>query len=113
MAALKESRSRVKSSILCCNSVSDTAASPVRWDCDSSIAIVPRFPAIEHHLVFEVLEMIASTSLFSQAWKMTASHVQPPELSSSLLELRGLGGAGGVVPMTHEVEADFKHARLG
>ena len=34
-------------------------------------------------------------------------------MASSLLELRGHGGADGPVPLTHEVEADFRHARLG
>ena len=34
--ALTESRSRVKSSILRCNSMTDAAAFPVRWDCVSS-----------------------------------------------------------------------------
>ena len=33
-------------------------------------------------------------------------------VASSLLELRGHGGADGVVPFSHEVEADFKHAHL-
>ena len=52
-----------------------------------------------------------------QAWKMRwlaiMSCTAARAVSSSLLELRGHGSADGVVPMTHEVEADFRHARLG
>ena len=52
-----------------------------------------------------------------QAWKMRwlaiMSCAAARAVSSSLLELRGHGGADGVVPMTHEVDSDFRHAALG
>ena len=51
-----------------------------------------------------------------QAWKLRwlaiLSCAAARTVASSLLELRGHGGADGVVPLSHEVEADFRHAHL-
>ena len=48
-----------------------------------------------------------------QAWKLRWLAIMScaaRAVASSLLELRGHGGADGVVPLSHEVEAAFRHA---
>ena len=64
VAALRESRSLVKSSILRCNSMTDAAASPVRWDCDSSNCCNRASPSCTS---------FSNTTFCSRALEMTAS----------------------------------------
>ena len=64
VAAFRESRSRVKSSILRCNSVTDVAASPVHRDSDSSNCCNRASPSCTSSL---------NTTFCSRALEMTAS----------------------------------------
>ena len=66
MAALRESRSRVKSSILCCHSETDAAASPVRWECDSSNCCNCAWPSCT----------VSNTTFCSRALEMTGMSYQ-------------------------------------